>query len=481
MAAGAAGAISAAFNAPIAGIFFALELIIGELSGGLFGSVALAAVISAVFTQAVSGAEPAFHVPTYQFNSPLELPLYLVLGVLAGGVAALYIRAIYKAHDVFHELKAPRWAKPAIAGLIVGVVGIFLPQIFGVGYSTIEQILNGQTFSLGLLIALLIAKLILTPVSIGGGFPGGVFAPSLFLGATLGAAFGTIVQLAIPGYPIVPAAFATVGMAAVLAGAVHAPLTAIILLFEMTNDYRIILPLMFAVVVSLIVSQRLQHDSVYALGLARKGIRLQRGRDVEVLDTITVSEVMQEETDTLLESDPLSAAAEVLAQSRHHGLPVVDARGELYGILTVQDVERLQPVSDSTTIGQACTREVLTAFPDETIGTALRRMSTRDIGRLPVVARSNRRHLLGVLRRTDLVRAYDIALTRRTTMRHSRAASAAGSLQRGAGDRIDHRADCALRQSAGQGRGLAARLCARFGAARRPDVAAARRYRSTRR
>jgi CIC family chloride channel protein len=209
-------------------------------------------------------------------------------------------------------------------------------------------------------------------------------------------------------------------MAAVLAGAVHAPLTAIILLFEMTNDYRIILPLMFAVVVSLIVSQRLQHDSVYVLGLARKGIRLQRGRDVEVLDTITVSEVMQTVTNTLLESDPVSVAAEIFSQSRHHGLPVVDARSELCGILTIQDVERVQANGGSPiTIGQACTREVLTAFPDETIGTALRRMSTRDIGRLPVVARDNRRKLLGVLRRTDLVRAYDIALTRRTTMRHT--------------------------------------------------------------
>ncbi len=420
VAAGAAGAISAAFNAPIAGIFFALELIIGELSGGLFGSVALAAVIAAVFTQALSGAEPAFHVPAYQFNSPLELPLYLILGVLAGVVAALYIRAIYQAHDLFHALKAPRWVKPAIAGVIVGTVGIFLPQIFGVGYSTIEQILNGQTFSLGLLLALLVAKLILTPVSIGGGFPGGVFAPSLFLGATLGAAFGSIVQLAIPGYPIVPAAFAMVGMAAVLAGAVHSPLTAIILLFEMTNDYRIILPLMFAVVVSLIVSQRLQHDSIYELGLARKGIRLQRGRDVEVLDTITVSEVMQTEITTLPESDPLSMAADVFAQTRHHGLPVVDARGELCGILTVQDVERVQANGDNPiTIGQACTHAVLTAFPDETIGIALRRMSTRDIGRLPVVSRDNQRQLVGVLRRSDLVRAYDIALTRRTTMRHS--------------------------------------------------------------
>ena len=346
------------------------------------------------------------------------------------------------------------------------------------GYSTIEQILNGQTFSLGLLIALLIAKLILTPVSIGGGFPGGVFAPSLFLGATLGAAFGSIVQLAIPGYPIVPAAFAMVGMAAVLAGAVHAPLTAIILLFEMTNDYRIILPLMFAVVVSLIVSQRLQHDSVYALGLARKGIRLQRGRDVEVLDTITVSEVMQTETDTLLESDPVSVAAEFFAQTRHHGLPVVDARGELCGILTVQDVERVQANGDSPiTIGQACTREVLTAFPDETIGTALRRMSTRDIGRLPVVARDNRRQLLGVLRRTDLVRAYDIALDPPHDDAPHRAASAPGSFQR----RADHRSDALRRLPPCANRRvsevrLAARLCARFGAAGRPDVAPAWRY-----
>lgn len=420
VAAGSAGAIAAAFNAPIAGIFFALELIIGELSGGLFGSVALAAVISAVYTQALSGAEPAFHIPAYEFNSPLELPLYLLLGMLAGLVSALYIRALYKAHDVFHELKVPRWIKPTIAGVIVGMVGIFLPQIFGVGYSTIEQILNGQSFSLGLLLALLIAKLILTPISIGGGFSGGVFAPSLFLGATLGAAFGTIVQVAIPGYPIVPAAFALVGMAAVLAGAVHAPLTAILLLFEMTNDYRIILPLMFAVVVSLIVSQRLQHDSVYEHGLARKGIRLQRGRDVELLDTITVAEVMQTETQALNEAQPLTVAADIFAQTRHHGLPVIDAHGELCGILTVQDIERIESDGETAvTIGQACTRELLTAFPDETIGTALRRMSARDVGRLPVVARDNRRQLLGVLRRTDLVRAYDIALTRRTTLRHT--------------------------------------------------------------
>lgn len=419
VASGAAGAIAAAFNAPIAGIFFALEIIMGELTGSTFGSVALAAVISAVTMQALTGPEPAFHVPTYEFNSPMELPLYLVLGVLAGMVAVIYIRAIYAAHDVFHHLRIPRWLKPALAGVVVGVTGIFLPQIFGVGYSTIEGLLNGVTPSVTLLAVLLVAKLLMTAISVGGGFPGGVFAPSLFLGAALGSAFGALMQGAFPQLPIAPPAFALAGMAAVLAGTIHAPLTAIILLFEMTNDYRIILPVMFAVAISLLLAQRLFRDSVYTLGLARKGIRLQRGRDVEVLDTIAVSEVMQTEPRTLRENDTLATAMEVLAQTRHHGLPVINAADELVGILTVQDIDRAWLDGQIQTVGQVCTRELLTAYPDESIGAALRRMSARDVGRLPVVARDHPRRLLGVLRRTDLVRAYDIALTRRAQLRHA--------------------------------------------------------------
>ena len=328
VAAGAAGGIAAAFNAPIAGVFFALELIIGELSGSLFGIV-LAAVISAVFTQAVSGPQPAFHVPAYAFNSIAELPLYVGLGLIAGPVAAVYIRALYLAQDAFHAIHVPRWLKPVIAGSIIGLVGLFLPQIFGVGYDTIEKILGGAQLPFALLVALVLAKLVMTPISIGGGFLGGVFAPSLFLGATLGAAYGLLLQAVLPAFNITPAAFAMVGMAAVLAAAVHAPLTAIILLFEMTNDYRIILPLMFAVAVSLILAQHLQRDSVYSLGLARKGVRLQRGRDVDVLEALTVTEIMHTDLITLQESDSLTAAADLFMQSRRHGLPVTNASGEL--------------------------------------------------------------------------------------------------------------------------------------------------------
>jgi CIC family chloride channel protein len=420
VAAGAAGGIAAAFNAPIAGVFFALEIIVGEWTGSMFGVVVLSSVISAVFTQAVSGPQPAFKVPAYAFQSVGELPLYLGLGLLAGPLSALYIRALYFAQDVFHGLSLPRWSKPAIAGLIIGVAGLFLPQLLGVGYSTIEQILGGQPFPVMLLIALLIGKLIMTPVSIGGGFPGGVFAPSLFLGAALGAVYGSIVQQIFPTLNVVPAAYAMVGMAAVLAGAVHAPLTAIILSFEMTNDYRIILPVMFAVAISLVVSQRLQHDSVYVHGLARKGIRIERGRDVDVLEALTVDAVMQTDVTILHESDSLANAADVFMQTRHHGLPVVNDRAELVGILTVQDLEHTHTNGNTAPqlVGEVCTRELLVTYPDETIGAALRRMSTRDVGRLPVVARDNPRHLVGVLRRTDLVRAYDIALTHRAETRH---------------------------------------------------------------
>jgi CIC family chloride channel protein len=373
-----------------------------------------------VFTQAVSGPQPAFHVPAYAFSSAAELPLYLGLGLVAGPIAAVYIRTLYRVQDVFHALHAPRWIKPVIAGAIVGVSGLVLPQLLSVGYDTIEQILNGAAFPIGLLIALAVGKLILTPISIGGGFQGGVFAPSLYIGAALGGAYGLLMKSLLPGMTITPAAFAMVGMAAVLAGAVHAPLTAILLLFEMTNDYHIILPLMFAVMISLVVSQRLQHDSVYALGLARKGVRLQRGRDVEVLDALTVNEVMQTDYAAVHDADSLAAVAEMFARMRHHGLPVINAADELVGIVTIQDLDQAQTerAGEALTVGQICTRDLLVTFPDETIGAALRRMGARDVGRLPVVARDNPLQLLGVLRRTDLVRAYDIALTRRAAMRH---------------------------------------------------------------
>ncbi|MFO0794166.1 MAG: chloride channel protein [Candidatus Brocadiaceae bacterium] len=185
----------AAFNAPIAGIFFALEIIIGELSVNAFGIVTLAAVISSVFTQAVSGSQPAFHIPAYAFNSAWELPLYFGLGVLSGLSAAFYIRLHHFTRGIFDKWNAPRWLKPAVAGISVGLVGMYLPQIFGTGYATIENILNGKPLTVTLLLSLALSRLVLTPICISGGFHGGVFAPSLFAGATLEALMDSAQQV----------------------------------------------------------------------------------------------------------------------------------------------------------------------------------------------------------------------------------------------------------------------------------------------
>lgn len=279
VAAGAAAGIAATFNAPVAGMFFALEIIFGNLSGSAFSFIALSSVTATAFIQAVSGPQPAFQVPAYSLASVWELPLYAGLGLVAGPIAALYIRLLYAAHDLFGALPVPRWVKPAAAGLAVGLIGIWLPQGLGVGYSVIENTLGGTMPAFTLLIVLLAVKLVLTPICIGGGFHGGVFAPSLFLGAMLGAAYGILGQWLFPSLSIAPPAFAMVGMAAVLAGAVHAPITATMLLFEMTDDYRIVIPLVLAVAASLSISRAFQKESVYGFGLSREGIHLSRAAE----------------------------------------------------------------------------------------------------------------------------------------------------------------------------------------------------------
>lgn len=419
VAAGAAAGIAAAFNAPIAGVFFALEVILGQIGANSMGAIVISAVASAVITQVLSGSQPAFVIPKYAFNSALELPLYFGLGLLAGPLAASYVRLLYAAQDIFNRWQVPNWIKPAVAGLAVGFTGIFLPQVFGVGYETIEKILAGENLGVLLLIALIIAKLILTPVSIGGGFMGGVFAPSLFLGAVLGAAYGAIAGSLLPSMALSTAAFAMVGMAAVLAGAVHAPLTAIILLFEMTNDYRIILPLMFSVIVSMLISQIFQRESVYTLGLLRKGIRLNRGRDIEILQAITVEEVMQPPPPILLETDSLERAEAVFRESKHYALPVINVLGNLCAILTIRDLEQARARENpADVVFEISTRDPITVYPDENIDQALLKMSPQDLGRLPVVSRENPAQLIGWLRRNDIIRAYEIAITRRAALRH---------------------------------------------------------------
>jgi chloride channel protein, CIC family len=419
LAAGSAAAIAAAFNAPIAGVFFALEIILGEINASALGMMLIASVASSAFTQAVSGPEPAFHVPTYAIRSVWEFPIYFGLGLCAGPVSALYIRMLYAAQDLGRRIRLADWVKGSFVGLLIGVAAVLIPRVLGTGYDTIQEILNRNDISLWLLLVLLVIRLLLTPASLAVGFSGGVFAPSLYLGAVLGGAYGLIAARLLPGLSINPSAYALVGMAALLAGSVRAPLTATILLFEMTNDYRIILPVMLAVAASVVLSERMERDSIYLASLVRIGIHLDRGHDVEVLRSISVGEVMQADAGAVPESATLSEATEKLAQIHRHGLPVLNAYGNLVGMLTVQDIDRVDPdLRDTTTAGEICTRELVLAYPNESLSDALLRMSRADVGRLPVVDRNFPRKLVGILRRVDVIRAYEIALVRRAAQRH---------------------------------------------------------------
>ncbi|RMF49400.1 MAG: chloride channel protein, partial [Anaerolineae bacterium] len=421
VATGAASGIATAFNAPIAGVFFAMELVLGEYESGSFAMMVLSTVTAAVVTRGLLGPSPAFPVPAYQFHGAHELPFYLVLGVLAAVVALVYIRALYLAHDWFHDSPIPEWARPVLIGLLLGVAGWFLPQVLGDGHETTGEILRGLDLVPSALLLLLVVKLGLTALSLGGGFIGGVFAPSLLLGAALGGAFGTWLTHLFPGMGIEPSAFAMVGMAAVLAGSVRAPGTAIMLLFEMTNDYRIFLPLMFAVVVSMFISELFEPESVYTLSLSRKGIRLVRGRDVDVMQALSVCDVMSAPPATVDENAPLRTVSVLFNRSRSHGLPVLDAQGNLIGVISVTDVENAlqeDPANLNAPAGNFCSRRLLVTYPDECVQEALQRMGTFDVGRLPVVERGHPRHLVGWINREAIIRAYKLALLQRVSQRH---------------------------------------------------------------
>lgn len=415
VACGAAAGIASAFNAPISGVFFALEIVLGQFTTSAFGIVVLSAVVSAALTQAVVGRQPAFPIPSYSFVSFRELVLYSLLGVLAAVVAVAYIHVLHGIKNRFALSGLPTMAKPVVGGLIVGVIGIAFPQIFGVGYEAIGAVLGNGSMEVKLLLVLVIAKIVATAITLGSGGIGGVFAPSLFLGAMLGGAFGEAAGRVFPGAVAAPPAYALVGMAAVLSGAIHAPITAIMIPFEVTQDYHIILPLMFATVISTFLSEFLNKESIYSQALLNRGVRLERGQDIDVMKGVAVYEAMTRDVDTVPDDLPLEDLELIFIRSYHHGFPVLDENEDLFGVVTIQDLEKAkeQGPIDGLAVRDIATTDLLVTYPDEPVWQALRRLGTRDVGRLPVVDRSDPKRLLGAVRRYDIIHAYQRAIVRR--------------------------------------------------------------------
>ncbi len=421
VACGAAGGIAATFNAPIAGVIFALEIILGQLHAVYFGAVVISAVTADVITHFFEGDLRAFSVPEYSLASSWELPLYVLLGILAAAAAVAFTRLLYLSEDLWDQFRFPEYLKPVLGGLALGIVGILspkignFPQVFGVGYSSIDQALFGN-LALQLTLGLFLLKILATIITLGSGGSGGIFAPSLFMGAMLGEAFGQIVGALFPTITAPPGAYALVGMSAFFTGAAHAPVTSILILFEMTGNYQIILPLMLTTVTSTLISKALSPESIYTLKLTRRGVHLQEGKDIDVMQTITVGEAMSTDLDWVSPDLSLGKLALEFERSHHHGFPVVDHEGCLTGIVTIQDLDRAleSGANDEITVRDIATCDnLVTAYVDEPMWTALRSLGTRDVGRLPVVKRGDEKKLVGIVRRKDIIQAYNTAIIQR--------------------------------------------------------------------
>lgn len=456
LGAGAAAGLAAGFNAPIAGVFFALEVVLGTtFATSAVSVVLLAAVVASLIAQIGLGTQPAFTLPVYEVRSPLEMPLYAGLGLCASLVSITYTTAIKLAQRCFqgevvgfgwlgHQV--PRAVHPVIGGICVGLAALQVPQVLGVGYETLEAMLQDVQFTLQFLIILLVVKLLLTAVSLGSGLVGGIFAPAMFLGASLGSAYGKIMAAILPsGWLTIaaPPAYAMVGMAAVLAGSARAPLTAILLLFELTQDYRIVLPLMAAVGLSIWVVERLKPISTNALDLPQMGVNVEKDPNPDLLKQVSVGQAMYPSPPVLVDSLSVLEAGLKLIQGHHRSGLVLNQSGELVGIVTLQDINRIVSLAEkgvgwqkqdaavpptqadlvaehlaNQKIGTFCTVEILYAYEDEPVAEALDRMAARGLHQLPVVSRNNPHQVLGLLEREGVALACAITLTNEVLSRH---------------------------------------------------------------
>jgi CIC family chloride channel protein len=413
---GAAAGIAATFNAPIAGSMFALEIILGDFGLATFSPIVISSVVATAASRAYLGDTPAFIVPTYELVSVWEFPIYLFLGLFCAVVGVTFTRTLYKIEDLFDSFKFPEYLKAVIGGMILGTVGLVFPQILGVGYGAMDMVLM-QQIAWWLMLLLVIVKILATSITIGSGGSGGVFAPSLFLGAMAGGFFGMVAHTLFPTVTASPGAYSIVGMGAVVAATTHGPLSAILILFEMTGDYKIILPLMLSCIVGAIASGQLLTDSIYTLKLGRRGIDLKEGKEVNILKSIHVNEVMTHNVETIPEGCTMEAMADIIAKSKFNSFPVLDAGNKLAGIVSFNDYNEAifdEDLKHLVVAKDLATPDVVTVSAKDNLYTALEKISRKDFATLPVVSGRDPGRLVGIISRRDIIRAYDKAVLKKS-------------------------------------------------------------------
>jgi CIC family chloride channel protein len=406
VACGAAGGISATFNAPIAGVMFALELILRDFEAQAFGVVVLASVAANVVGRAAFGSTAFLVLPPFSMASVWEFALYAGLGLLAALVGVAFIRILYAMEDLGDWLwHGPEWLRPTVGGLALGLLILALPEMYGVGYPVLEHAVRGD-YGVVFLLLLLGAKIFATSLTIAIGGSGGVFAPSLFMGATLGMAYGQILQILLPGIAHSPGAYGLVGMGAVFAAASRAPITSLLIIFEMTGDYQVILPLMFSIALAVPLSHLFSEDTIYTAKLRRRGIEVGPVQQANPMTTLTVRDAMQPALLVVAKDLSVRQAISRLTRDGREALAVVDEQGQYRGVITARRLDETLEAGDvGTEVGQLA-EGVPTVTDDQNLEEAVRALSRTDGSGLPVLTADGSRPI-GWLTHRDVLRTYN--------------------------------------------------------------------------
>jgi len=413
---GCAAALAAAFNTPIAAVLFSLEEIIGDLHATVLGSVVLASATSWMVLHLVLGDDPLFHVPAYHLVHPAEFGVYAVLGVVGGLGSVAFVKLLLALRARFMRMpKRTQWLQPVAGGLLVGILGYFVPEVMGVGYNYVERVLNGDVL-LTFVVLLVVLKIIATAVCYGSGNAGGIFGPALFIGAMIGASVGSVAHTLLPAYTAGPGAYALIGMGAAFAGIIRTPLTSVIMIFELTRDYTIIVPVMIANLISFFISYKLQEEPIYEALARQDGVHLPSAEARSQAGKVQVVEAMHTNPEPFSPETPVETALERLAGGGWDAWPVADSLG-LLGM--VRDVQLELAAADGA--GHGSIADVFTGVstdgavdrlphvhPDHSLGIALERMGAAGIRTLPVVSRANVRELIGVVTLDDVLNAYGV-------------------------------------------------------------------------